>query len=107
MNRRQYVILARHVVCFWGHGSQRRPPKHILSAADAQQVGQVGMAAGELLEFDSLIGALNAAVEIDLQRGQVKLFACADRRGVFFFDGLQADDDNRLLVDAATIQNIN
>ncbi len=79
---REHPVLARHVVRTARQGAVRRPAQHELARAEAQQVGEVRVAARELQDLERLGAVGNpCAHEFRDPRG-VDLFAGSDPNGV-------------------------
>jgi hypothetical protein len=75
-------VLARHVVRAAGQRTVGRAAQHELALAEAQQVGQIGVAARELQDLERLGAVGNPrAYEFCDPRG-VDLFAGSDPNGV-------------------------
>ena len=51
MKRREPAMLARHVVRGWRKGPEGRPAQHELGLTEADKIGQVRVATGELLDL--------------------------------------------------------
>src|SRR5262249_25599416 len=58
--RREQPVLAGHVVCCRSNRSERRPAEDKFVRSVPNQVGEIGMASGELLDFN--VGLRNKAL---------------------------------------------
>jgi hypothetical protein len=81
-DRREHAKLSSHVVRLGSNRPQRRAPQYPFAQLEAEQVSQVGMAAGELLDFEKLSGIREFVTQKVSQSGKVDLFATADWRCV-------------------------
>jgi hypothetical protein len=75
----QYPELPRHIVRFRGHRTQRRPPQNILALTAPQEIGQVRVSAGELLDLEPIAHALHLAAQIAAQRSGVQFLPRSHR----------------------------
>ena len=64
---RERAVLALHVVRAGGDGAERRPAQHVLARAraraEAQQIGEIRVAAAELAHRERLLAALEPAAQ--------------------------------------------
>ena len=65
-----------------GDGAEGRPAQDELALAVAEKVGEVRVASGELLDGERPLGSRQAAAEIAVEGGDVKLLVRADGRSV-------------------------
>jgi len=84
MHGLQHAALARHVVRARRDRSERRTPQHELDGAEAQQIRQIRMTAGELLDPHRrrVRDHRQMRAQILLDRRPVELLARAHRLGV-------------------------
>src|ERR1041385_6407423 len=78
----QHGELAAHVVRRLDLAAERRAAQHVLALAVAHQVGQVGVAAGELQYAD--VAGPELALEVRRQLGDIELLAGPDVSGLVF-----------------------
>ena len=64
MHGLEHAGFADHVVRFGSDRSQRRAPQHVLSSVDAQQVSEIRMAAGKLLDVNAVIDSFDLAAQM-------------------------------------------
>jgi len=74
----EHAKLACHVVRFRRHRTERRATQDIFTIASPDEICEVRMAAGELLNRESPIGALYFAAQIFGKSGHVDLLAQAN-----------------------------
>ena len=74
MDRAQDAVFACHVVRFGRDRPERRPSQNELPLGRADEVDEVGVAVGELLDFDRL-------AQVSGEAGAVDLFAGPNRGG--------------------------
>ena len=74
MDGAEHAEFAGHIVRFGRDGSQRRPSQNELPLGRADEVDEVGVAVGELLDFDRL-------AQVSGEAGAVDLFAGPNRGG--------------------------
>ncbi len=75
-------MLARHVVCRRGDGAERRPAQDELALAVAEEVSEVRVAAGKLLDDERPGGARQAVAEIAVEGRFVESLVGPNRRCV-------------------------
>jgi hypothetical protein len=80
MQGAQHAVFAPHVVRRFDGGAEGRPAQHQFLIAQAQQVGEIGEAAGELRHHERAGGVRQIRQEIVLQCGAIQCFAPTNRR---------------------------
>ena len=80
---REGAVLPMHVVGAGRHRPQRRPPEHVLDAALSfavlEQVGEIGVAPGELLDAQRKLSTLELVTQIGVQGRLVEALVGANR----------------------------
>src|SRR6185437_12342795 len=74
----QHMKFARHVVSFGRDRTKRTASQHKLFVAALQQVGEIRMSSGELLDRNRVCDALNFPAQILAQDCRIQFFALAD-----------------------------
>ena len=80
-------MLPRHVVSGRRDRSERRAPEHVLAVPEAEEVGQVRVAAGELAEREREVGAGEPLAEVGGEGCAVQVLVGTDRGDVVLFGG--------------------
>ena len=65
-------MLAAHVVRAWRDRPERRPAQHEFRLAEAQEVGEVGLAAVELRDRQLALGARQMRTQVGFEPGGVE-----------------------------------
>ncbi len=82
VDRFEDMKFANHVVRFGSNGAQRSPAQDIFARADVEEVGQVRVTAGELLDFDAGVDAGEFSAQKSGQGTEVQFFAVSHGGGV-------------------------
>jgi hypothetical protein len=82
MNGVQNFVLARHIMRFRRHRTQRRTPQNVFPATGLDQINQVRMTIRELFNADVVAGSWELSTEVLGQRAHVKFFAMPDCGGI-------------------------
>ena len=80
VHRFEHVEFPSHVMRFRRHRAERRPAQHVLAIAGVHQIREVRMPAGELLDRESMLEALDFATQVITERAHVDFLARTDGR---------------------------
>src|SRR5579872_179279 len=71
-------VFAGHIVGFRGHRAERRPAKHVFARRRANQVCEVRMATGKLLDLDSPLRVFELVAQVLSEDRGVQFLARSD-----------------------------
>ena len=96
VEHRQNAIFAAHVVRARRYRAQRRTAQHVFGISEADQIGEIGVAATELTERKRSCGIGKMRAKVRLETRDIEAFVGADRYQFGIAGNLRRDDIHRV-----------